>query len=126
MIKPKEEPVNGKRPEAPQTTESMIKQVSAETPVKEAEGLLSNTGSSKKLDKKQVQTKKGPKKSSEKSAEEKTQKPRKREVKAKDKTDVKVEKSSKDSVDLADKMIVVQTESEDTNKATFPSSSSKK
>ena len=72
MIKPKEEPVNGKRPEAPQTTESLIRQVTTDTPVKEAEGLLSNTGSSKKLDKKQVQTKKGQKKSSEKSAEEKT------------------------------------------------------
>lgn len=45
---------NGKRPEAPTTTEQLVKQVVAgETPQKES-SLVSNTGSSKKLDKKQV------------------------------------------------------------------------
>jgi len=87
MPKTKEESINGKRPEAPQTTESLVKQVTVDNPEMNAASLLSNRGSSKKLDKKQVKTKK----SVEKSPEEKTQKARKREIKAKGKEDGKAE-----------------------------------
>lgn len=78
----------GKRTEAPTSTEKLAKQVGAgETPQKEP-SLVSNTGSSKKLDKKQVQPSKkatGASKKAEQTADEKTEKSRKRDSKATDK-----------------------------------------